>query len=57
MEERVGAYIIDSEGNLIPDLNDAAMAARQNGPTPIQSGMIPDPVGDKIKDTEVNKDA
>ncbi len=28
MEEKVGAYIIDAEGNLIPDLNDEAMKNR-----------------------------
>ena len=41
MEERVGAYIIDSEGNLIPDLNDEAMAKRAGDkptPNPSQEG-------------------
>ena len=63
MEERVGAYIIDSEGNLIPDLNDAAMAARQNEsetcPRPGSGirNLSPTLIGDQKSVTEVNKDA
>ena len=51
MEERVGAYIIDSEGNLIPDLNDEAMAARVRAENlqPLQPE-----ISNKM---EVNKDA
>lgn len=30
MEDHVGAYIIDSEGNAVPDLSDEAMAMRLN---------------------------
>ena len=55
MEDRVGAYIIDLEGNLIPDLTDAAMAARQNE-SKIRN-LSPTLIGDQKTDTEVNNDA
>lgn len=48
MEERVGAYIIDTEGNLIPDLSDEAMAARQKPEIRSTKSEI---------EEEVNKDA
>lgn len=29
MEERVGSFVIDEQGNLVPNLNDEAMAERK----------------------------
>jgi len=59
MEERVGAYIINSEGQIVPDLTDEAMAARQIKPTPnptVETGFKPVSTIRKTKQ-EVNKDA
>jgi len=30
MEEKVGAYVLDENGDMIPDLNDEAMSKRYN---------------------------
>lgn len=48
MEERVGAYRIDEDGNIVPDLNDEAMAKR-HGLKKIQEGKKKEVKEDAIR--------
>lgn len=34
MEERVGSFVIDGQGNLVPNMDDEAMAKRQEQQVP-----------------------
>lgn len=56
MEERVGSYIIDKDGNAVPDMNDEAMAARQKPETTARLPVRRTQTGE-IKPLEVKNDA